>query len=94
MGLNPTVGQNFFLEIFNLAYQNFNIHDKWNPKKASNKYLLRISVKKMWKNTWLQGDLNPGLLARLAEVLPLDQGKWISHKKMYKEIDLLDYYFS
>ena len=48
----------------------------------------------MWKNTWLQGDLNPGLLACLAEVLPLDQGvKWIPHKKIYLNTDLLEYDF-
>ena len=36
------------------------------------------------KNIRLQGVLNPGLLACLADVLPLDQGvKWISHKKIY-----------
>ena len=44
-----------------------------------NKNFDKENVKK-----WLQGDLNPGLLACLADVLPLDQGvKWISHKKIY-----------
>ena len=38
---------------------------------------------------WLQGESNPGLLARLAEALPLDQGvNWIWAEKKILQYDL------
>ena len=39
-------------------------------------------IEKNEKNIWLQGESNPGLLACLAEALPLDQGvNWILAEK-------------
>ena len=41
------------------------------------------------KNIWLQGESNPGLLACLAEALPLDQGvNWILAEKKLMQYDL------
>ena len=49
-------------------------------------FLLRFDEKNC-----LQPDLNPGLLACLAEALPLDQGlKWNLTEKRYWDIDLFD----
>ena len=46
-------------------------------------------IEKIEKNNWLQGELNPGLLARLAEALPLDQGvNWILAEKKSLQYDL------
>ena len=46
-------------------------------------------IEKNEKNIWLQGESNPGLLACLAEALPLDQGvNWILAEKKLMQYDL------
>ena len=54
------------------------------------KKLIEIEkILKKWKKKWLQGESNPGLLARLAEALPLDQGvNWILAEKKSLQYDL------
>ena len=55
------------------------------------KKMIKIEKKneKNEKNIWLQGESNPGLLACLAEALPLDQGvNWILAEKKLMQYDL------
>ena len=62
------------------------------PCSTTNEKRIDKNWKKMKKKNWLQGESNPGLLARLAEALPLDQGvNWILQKKNSLKIDLSDY---
>ena len=58
---------------------------------TNEKKLIKIEKKnlKKLKKKWLQGESNPGLLARLAEALPLDQGvNWILAEKKSLQYDL------
>ena len=50
---------------------------------------MKKKIEKIEKKNWLQGESKPGLLARLAEALPLDQGvNWILAEKKSLQYDL------